>query len=405
MQLRLALWTGAIFAFVQAILTSPSVAGAPAAVAYQMDAAHDGNVTFKKGFSPPLTRLWMRDLGHATSYPLIVNGMIFVTKAANHVTGTVLVALDEKTGETVWEAEVPGEYYWSAAAYDKGRIFVLTFNGVLNAFTADRTGTLLWSVQMPNQFDFTSPPTAYKGTVFVGGAGVGGTLYAVDESTGAIEWTNSVENGEESSPAVGDNGVYVTYPCQYYKFDPASGRQIWDTSGSCEGGGGSTPVYFQDRVLARDLVGGLDILDANTGRITATASAVYAPAAYTDAQGVSYLFALVKGGQLQGCSLDTGDVLWTFSAKNLVTAPIVVNGMVIEGAKNGDLYFLDPKSGAELWSTNIGAHISAPNENTVYQPLTGLGAGENILVIPAGGTIVAYAATDGASDAAALSRP
>jgi outer membrane protein assembly factor BamB len=391
MHIGRAIWTATVFAFLQTVLICPAAATPPAAVAYQMNAAHDGNVNFKKGFSLPLKRLWIRDLKAAVSYPLIANGMVFVTTPHGH--GAALVALDQKTGEIVWKNLLPASSGWATAAYDNGRVFAVTDNGVLNAVAADRTGALLWSVQLPNQFFFTSPPTAYKGMVFVGGSGVGGTLYGVDESTGAIEWTSAVANGDESSPAVGDSGVYVTYPCQYYKFAPKSGRQIWNASGNCEGGGGYTPVYFQDRVFARDTGGVLYILNADTGHITASLSAQYAPATYQDAQGNSTFFVMLDG-QLQALSLDSGAVLWTFSAKELLTAPIVVNGMVIEGSKGGRLYFLDAMTGDRLWSTRIGAQLHAPNEYDVRGPLTGLGAGENILVIPAGGKIVAYAPAD-----------
>jgi HYR domain/Pentapeptide repeats (8 copies)/PQQ enzyme repeat len=56
------------------------------------------------------------------------------------------------------------------------------------------------------------------------------------------------------------------------------------------------------------------------------------------------------------------------------------------------LYALDAATGAVVWSTNVGAAIPAPNEQSVSQPLTGLGAGQGLLVVPAGNTVTAYGA-------------
>ena len=82
-----------------------------------------------------------------------------------------------------------------------------------------------------------------NGTVYTGGAGSGGTLYAYAESSGHLNWRASVENGDSSSPVVTKAGVFVSYACpQTYQFNPRSGAQVWHYSGPCEGGGGSTAV-------------------------------------------------------------------------------------------------------------------------------------------------------------------
>jgi outer membrane protein assembly factor BamB len=64
------------------------------------------------------------------------------------------------------------------------------------------TGHVRWAIQLPLQYAFSSPPTAGNGYVYTGGAGSGGTVYAVNETTGALKWTGAVENGDNSSPAV-----------------------------------------------------------------------------------------------------------------------------------------------------------------------------------------------------------
>src|SRR5205814_10189575 len=142
--------------------------------------------------------------------------------------GTRLYALDENTGQILWgPTELGGTYWWSASAFDAGQLFVLNYNGLLRAFNP-QSGAQLWSSQLPAQTAFTSPPTAPQGVVYVSGAGFGGTLYAVSESTGAVLSTASVVNGDASSPALSDDGVFVAYTCpNIYKFDRSLTTQLW----------------------------------------------------------------------------------------------------------------------------------------------------------------------------------
>ena len=214
-------------------------------VAWQQNAQHDG-------FDPssplvtPLTLKWQRDLTangvNSISYPLIAHGMLFVT-----VNTGQLMALNEANGSTVWSANLRGTFIFTNAAYDAGKVFAVNSDGLLKAFNAT-TGNLLWNVRLPGQYLFTSPPTAVAGIVFVGGAGSGGTLYAVNENNGVILWTASVANGDHSSPALIPEHVFVSYACpQTYAFGPTTGQLLWNYSGGCEGGGGKTPSFTEEK--------------------------------------------------------------------------------------------------------------------------------------------------------------
>jgi outer membrane protein assembly factor BamB len=74
----------------------------------------------------------------------------------------------------------------------------------------------------------------------------------------------------------------------------------------------------------------------------------------------------------------------------LVTAPIVVQSTAYVGSSSGVLYGLDLRRGRVVWSTNVGAAIPGPDEQNVSQPLAGLGAGQGLLVVPAGNLLAAY---------------
>jgi outer membrane protein assembly factor BamB len=359
-------------------------ASADQSVAYQVNVAHSGEQVGST-LVPPLTERWRRTFPDSVSYPLIVDGRVFVTVANTDSYGTTLHALDATDGQEIWSRPISGTYFWSNAAYDAGRVFVVNFDGVMSAFDAV-TGTLDWSVQLPGQYAFSSPPTADNGVVFVGGAGSGGTLYAVDQSTGAVLWTASVANGDHSSPALSADSVYVSYACaQVYSFARATGALNWHHSTDCSGGGGRTPVLSRGRLYVRDFGTGPPgyIFDAPSGNLIRRYFADPAPA-FSGRYGF-----FLSNGILTGRPPSNQRTQWSFSGDGgLVTAPLVVNGRVYVGSTSGMLYALSP-TGQEVWSTNLGVTIVGPDEHNVSQPLTGMGAGSGLLIVPAGNILVA----------------
>jgi outer membrane protein assembly factor BamB len=352
-------------------------------VAYQLDAAHDGALA--ETITMPLKRLWSDALPGSVSYPLIVNGMVYVT-AATSINSDTLYAIEQATGATLWSKSFSSTYPWAALAYDAGQVFVITWDGRLTAVNAG-SGTTAWSVALPGQYAFSSAPTAADGLVFVGGAGDGGTVYAVTQATGGLVWSMPVANGDDSSPAVDDNGVYVTYGCgQDYDFAPITGALIWHQAGPCEGGGGRTPALADGDVFGRDGFSGDVIMSGASGASVGTFASTPAPAV---SGGVLYT---LSGSTLTGVGEDgAGTNLWTFTGDgNLDTAPMVVGDLVIEGSSSGNLYVLGANIGAVRWTGAVGAGIDAPDEQNVRGPLTGLSAGEHTVIVPAGSKLIAY---------------
>jgi outer membrane protein assembly factor BamB len=358
------------------------------AVTYQIGVDHSG-VQTDAALAPPLAQRWSINLGNVVSYPLIAAGKVFVTTAQGPpgVYGTYLYALDQATGAIAWQKTIAGTYSFSAAAYDNGRVFVVNFDGLLQAFDA-ASGAPAWSLQLPGQYAFTSPPTAANGAVYVGGAGSGGTVYAVDEVTGGLISNASVANGDHSSPALANGSVYVSYACnQAYGFGQSTLSLLWHYSTGCSGGGGKTVVYAGGRVYIRDFNGNL-ALDASSGTLIGS----WAPA------GSGVLAPAVDGANVYWTSTATHTLTapsWTFTGDSqLDTAPILLSTpggkYVIVGSASGAVYALNAATGAVAWQAAV-APIAAPDEQNATQ-LTGLGAGQGLLVVPAGTTVTAFAA-------------
>lgn len=371
-----------------AALTDPntSVADPNASVAYQHDPAHDGR-SLDTSFVAPFTQAWSTELGGTVGYPLIADGRVFVTVAHASGYGNDVEALSLATGERLWGPTSIGGTYWTGSiAYDAGRVFAINYDGKLTALDA-ATGAVAWSRQLAGQYAFTSPPTAVDGTVYVGGAGSGGTLYAVDEASGSTEWTAAVANGDDSSPAVDDSGVYVSYACeQAYRFDLA-GSMIWHHDTDCEGGGGRTPVLYDGRLYIRDDAGKPPaVLDGATGAQTATYAAGPAPA--FDGRHM----AAVSGGVLSVSDVSTGDPIWHTAGGDYTTAPLIANGYVIEGRANGSVEARQVQDGRLAWSGQAGAALLSPDEHNATI-LTGLAEGDGALAVPAGSTLTVFVPT------------
>jgi outer membrane protein assembly factor BamB len=371
--------------------------GATEAVAYGIDTAHTGSQSGEMIY-PPFQQRWAVTLGKFISYPIIASGRVFVTvRPAVGNSGTSLYALDLQSGAILWgPVAIDGTFWQSNAAYEGGRVFVLNDTAKLRAFDATN-GAELWQTLVGGSFA-GSAPTARGGRVYISNASFSlsnGTVAALDAGSGQILWSATVTGGDNSSPAVTDTGVYVSYGCnQVYDFNPVTGAQIWHHQTSpCSGDGGFTPVLFGGKLYARDLSLSNLVLDSLTGSVlgsfatTSSSLGVRSPA-FHGTRG----FFVVDGG-LVAKDVTTLAPVWTFPVNNaqVLTAPIVVNGVVYVLASSGMLYGLAESDGSMVWSIDTGGPFTPVDEyNLNLHPLSGLAAAAGALVVPAGPKLIAY---------------
>jgi len=166
---------------------------------------------------------------------------------------------------------------------------------------------------------------------------------------------------------------------------------------NCGGGGGKTAAYANGLLYVRDFedysapLG--KIYDALTGNITGTFGPIgisRIPIPAFDSRAGYFL----NSGTLQSMNLSATTVNWNFAGDgHLVSAPIVIDQVVIIGSSTGNVYALSAQNGSQLWVGAAGSGISAPDEQNVSQPLTGFGVANGYLVVPAGNTITAWLLT------------
>jgi outer membrane protein assembly factor BamB len=399
---RIASILGAV-ALIALVLVSSVAASGSQAVAYQIDPAHTGFQA--DGPTPPLVQRWSRVLGNSLStisYPLIAEGKVFVLVDNGNNYGFKLYALDQATGATIWGpvANDLANYTFGGLAYDGGRIFVLDFDGFLSAFEAS-SGVLVWESYLGGLYPdgrklyaFTSPPTAFGGTVYLSGGGFGAEMLAVNQQDGTLKWHQAVNSGEHSSPAVSSSGVYVTYSTAATSAFSPTGQLLWQFR-AAGGGGGRTPVLFNNRLYVRDtFFRGFIILDASTGAQLGSFDVGHiGPDPTVPAfSGSTGYFGYVANNMRALKALDTATLAtkWSFIGDStLNSAPIVVNGYVYIASYNGTLYALDAQTGATVWTTNLGANMLGPEEDNAKM-LTGFAAANGMLVGSAGNRLIAF---------------
>lgn len=355
-----------------AMASSPGYYGA---ANYQGDIAHQGYA----GPALPSSMVvkWSKDYGAKVSYPVIIsNRMYFTVQDPGGSQSSELYAVSATTGATLWGPVVLPTGF-SALSWDNGQLFVQLGSGMLQAYNGS-TGKLNWSVQLPLEWMFTSPPTATGGVVYTGGAGDGGLLYAVNEATGALEWSQQVANGDHSAPSVDKTGIYVSYAGEFTTKFSTSGQVLWSHFNGLEGGGGRTTAVHNSRVWVRDDAGMAPaILDATTGQTVGSFSGLTTPAFY---KGTAIT---TTATGLQAISVATGQVLWTQAGDGqLASAPYVAGTTVYVGSGSGNVYGYSTITGAQLWEGSAGASVLRPEEHNDWV-LQGIQIADGLLAVPA----------------------
>ena len=335
-------------------------------VAYQLNTLHNGALSSGTRTLPRHIK-WTANFSNNTSYPLIAEGRVFV------LTGSSVVAVEANSGQLIWTAPAPGAF---GIAYDRGKLFTITGSGLLSGYDG-ANGLLLWSGPLPSEYSFSSIPTALNGMVYTGGSGDGGYLYGVRESDGALLWLKDVWNGDSSSPVVTNDGVFVSYVCpQVYKFQPLTGNLLWWYKPNCEGGGGSTPIYYNGNLYVQDGLGSTNfIFDAASGNVV---SNFPAPFPLTFAGGLGFL---LTGSGMEARDAITQQVVWSVNSPtgSFATQPIILNDRVYLTTSAGDIYAYKVADGIQVWHANFGA-----------APVNNLALSDDLLVIPVANGLIAY---------------
>jgi outer membrane protein assembly factor BamB len=208
-------------------------------------------------------------------------------------------------------------------------------------------------------------------TVWIGSSD--GVMVALDRVTGSARWTADLGSPIASSPAVFAGRVFVgTRDGQYHALESGSGRRLWSASTGPDlrlhWGHESGDVYTSSPVVDGDLVfagsgdGGVFAFEAATGkrrwRARTGGRVRSSPAVDGDrvyvGSGDGIFYCLDRGTGRErwryatlGATLESGH--FGYDRRTIQSSPLVVDGTVYFGARDGFLYAVSADSGQLRW--------------------------------------------------------
>jgi len=251
---------------------------------------------------------------------------------ADGTTGPVdsrLVAIDLETREQVWEPVELTEVSGAGVTVDGERAYVADGNGQVFAVDAS-TGEVDWSESIGRPVD--APPAVAGGAIVVTGRGTAtspaASVVAIEAADGSPRWRQVVDSPavlSPSAPAIAAGSALVTFSDGTVRaYDLGSGTQRWSSRpGETPSPSGSAVALFDDAAFVTDTDGFI---------------------------GSVYRF-----------DTSSGSVVWDFAINEPIIqgAPVVSSGSVLVATAAGSLNAFDPTTGERIWRGDRAGSLHA----------------------------------------------
>ena len=341
-------------------------------------------------------------------------------------TYTYLYALDEWTGEVLWERPLDSAVggSWSSPAYHHGRVFVASGRHVY--CIDDDEGDEKWKYSFSDGCDNVNggPCIAY-GNVYVGSYPYApapgnntGHVYCLDENNGSEKWNFSVQTCMLTNPTEAYGRIYFgDFPRgaaapfydgkpRIYCVDAITGKEVWNVTVAVHVGGSVVAMYgvvYAATYEAGPGGGSFYALDADNGSelwVQAIYRSDSTPACYSPEHSSSrYIYVCggcpgasdiatycfnTKNGEEKWRKRNLGG--WTNSpavsrdGKVFVGANVTESGFAYEG-----LYCLDALEGEVIWKSPFGGSSPYIADGMVF-------------TIGADGVVYAFGSKNGTAD-------
>lgn len=309
--------------------------------------------------------------GPIVSSPAVADGVVYITSLDSH-----LYAIDEETGKEKWnfKSRMP---IASSPAVAGGLIYFVSSSGALAAIDRE-TGKPRWvfateferkfeaknlhgypsaSQTIPDAWDlFTSSPAVVNGAVYFGSGD--GNVYAVDATSGLLQWKFSTGGVVHASPAVAGGTVFIgSWDSVLYALDAETGLQKWSFKAGDDPvihnqvGFQSSPAVVGGTVYVGCRDAHVYAIDASTGRkkwdYPTSKSWVVGTPAVRD--GVVYV-GTSDSARFMALDAKTGRLRFNFDAKAYMFSSAALAGeLAYVGDHNGKLYAIDAATGKLAW--------------------------------------------------------
>jgi outer membrane protein assembly factor BamB len=312
----------------------------------------------------------------------VAGGVVYVASL-----DTYLYAIDQETGKEKWKFKSRMPIASSPALAD-GVLYFVSGTGALAAIDA-ATGQPKWvfaaehekkfeaknlhgypsaAQTIPDAWDiFTSSPAVVNGKVFFGSGD--GNVYAVDATSGLLQWKFPTNDVVHASPAVANGVVYIgSWDSTLYAIDADTGQLKWafaagqDPAIHNQVGFQSSPAVVDGVVYVGCRDAHVYALDAATGRkkwdYPTSKSWVIGTPAVRD--GVVYV-GTSDSARFMALDAKTGRLKFNFGAKAYVFSSAAIAGdLVYFGNHAGRIFAVNAKSGSAAWEFQTDASKADP---------------------------------------------
>ena len=278
---------------------------------------------FSAGPAPDTSAiLWKANVTGIQTYISAFDGMIFIG------TNTSIVALDNETGDVIWETSVPMPRPWPIA-YKIDDSHMVVESSCLDP----KTGNLLWT-----------------SSTFCADTGIfNANVYSPEEKMFYTKVDSYIEAWSFSDPSRPPTLAWKTYV-------PGGGRT---GIGTTYGDGKVFPGSFENQQMA---------LDAKTGAIlwnTLTKGPMIFSGSYYEGR---FLRGGTDDNTMYCFNATNGKILWTYTPDTdgyFTTGCAVAYGMVYELNKDGYLYAIDIETGNLVWKYQGPGTLLWPGNPTI----------------------------------------
>ncbi len=232
-------------------------------------------------------KIWHRELGDGYATIVADKGALYTMYRTEEDEFTV--ALNAKTGETLWEYKCNSPFTELMAQFGPGphstpliagqRLYTIGTNGVMHCFDK-KSGEVLWKHDLPEAFGAPIPgrgygcsPMAYNDLVIVpvdrdrpreegqteekaedqADKAEGQTLIAFDQATGDVVWKSQDFPINYASPILinfeGEDQIVLLMQSQIMGVSPADGQLLWAHEVDPAGANLATPLWFNGNML------------------------------------------------------------------------------------------------------------------------------------------------------------
>lgn len=268
----------------------------------------------------------------------------------------VLHAIDLTTGEKKWNLKTTLGFS-SSAAYRDGRLYIGDLDGFL--YCIDESGTLKWKFE--TEGEISSSANFFEGQVLIGSQDT--RIYLVDAKTGKEIWQHETPDQIQCSLTLAGDRAFVA-GCDgfLHVINLKDGKEVGkvDIHSPTQ----STPAVLGDKVYfgteqAEFLaVNWKEVKGAWAFSDDKGPAAVRGCAAVTDGHVVFG----ARNRQVYSLNPETGKPNWTRTLKAKVdSSPVIVGDRVFVGSTDGRLYGLSLENGEIVWEKQFnGGFLSSP---------------------------------------------